>query len=226
MKRIILLFSAFIVTISLNAQEESKTYKNEIGLDATGFIRTIVNFNSDNQNYFPTYYLSYRRKFKPGNIRFAIGGNYDKRDIPAVFENDINAYYRSSKSFDARIGWEFKTELSRRWQVYYGMDVRPGFNYYYNDAQYWNGGYANGIETKTQVLGFAPLLGFRFKLTDRISLLTESSLSLNFEKTDTRRFYTPIDTTFPEIQDNKNPTTQAVYTSFLQPLSIFFTFDF
>jgi len=51
-----------------------------------------------------------------------------------------------------------------------------------NDAPYWNGGYANGYMTKSQIYGIAPLLGFRFLLNKRLSISTETSFSLTSNK--------------------------------------------
>lgn len=70
-------------TISATAQDSTaikapqKNYHNEFGLDATGFFRQFLSFNDQQFTsaylYSPTYYVTYRRYFKGGNIRFAIG---------------------------------------------------------------------------------------------------------------------------------------------------------
>lgn len=227
MKQFILFLLMGVFTTSVVGQETPKEYKNEFGLDGTGFIRSFLNVNIESAtyaNYQPIYYLSYRRKFKPGNIRFAIGGAYEQQDIPG-FQPDSMMFARNSYSIDLRIGWEFTNELSNKWQVFYGLDFRTSFSHSYNEARYYSGGYANGTESDHQILGIAPLLGFRFRITDRISLLTEASFSLNWTKSESRDFFTPVNSTYPELPDEEDPTTNSVYTSFRQPFSIFFVFD-
>lgn len=228
MKQVFLLLFMSAFAASAFGQEEPKEYKNEFGLDATGFIKSFLNFNAESisfgPNYSPIYYLSYRRKFKPGNIRFAIGGGYSQEDIPTSLYDSLK-FERNSHSIDFRIGWEFKNELGKRWQVYYGLDFRTSIAHSYNEATYYSGGYANGTESDRQVFGLAPLLGFRFRVTERISLLAEASFSMNWTKNDSRDFYTPLNSSYPERPDEEDPTTRSVYTSFSQPLSIFFVFD-
>ncbi len=227
MRPTLLLLFACIITVSAFGQEERKEYKNEFGLDATGFIRSILNFNIDptfQMPYAPTYYLSYRRKFKPGNIRFAIGGSYGREDVPSV-HSDTTMFQRNHSAINIRLGWEFTTELSKRWQAYYGLDLRATFTHSYNEVQFYNAGYANGRENRNEILGVAPLLGFRFRINDRISILAEGSFSLNWAKADRRDFFTPVNDTYPEKPDKNPPTIRSTYTLFAQPLSIFFVFD-
>lgn len=162
MKQFVLFLLMGVFTTSVVGQETPKEYKNEFGLDGTGFIRSFLNLNIESAtyaNYQPIYYLSYRRKFKPGNIRFAIGGAYEQQDIPG-FQPDSMMFARNSYSIDLRIGWEFTNELSNKWQVFYGLDFRTSFSHSYNEARYFNAGYANGTESDHQILGIAPLLGF------------------------------------------------------------------
>ena len=218
-----------VLTISAqDSTKKSKIYRNEFGVDATGFIKQFLNFNQGQfggNYYMPTYYLTYRRHFKCGNIRFAIGGDFTNEDLQPAFEQDSNKYHRSSYSFDARIGWEFFSNLGKRWQVFYGIDFKPTYSYYKNDAPYWNGGYANGTESKTEIYGIAPLLGFRFKLNDRISLTTETSYSINFATSSGRRYYIPVTSQYPPIPDEVSPKTKKMYSNFSQPVSLVLTFN-
>jgi hypothetical protein len=117
-------------TAQAQEQPNPATYHNEFGIDATAFIRQF--FNPDQQNistYEPVYYLTYRRHFKCGNIRAAIGGSFQSQEIPSAFADDKNEYEQHLHTINFRIGWEFYNNLSKRWQVYYGLDFRPGFYY-------------------------------------------------------------------------------------------------
>ncbi len=217
---------SFFASTAQETKDPFKPHNNEFGVDATGFIRQFFNFDvGGGSNYGPNYYITYRRHFGPGNLRFAIGGDYAAMDIPAGFPDDMNVYRSQSMSLDFRIGWEFKTELSKRWQVFYGLDFRPSFISGKDDASFFNGGYANGFETSSQNYGFAPLLGFRFRLTNRISLLTETSFAFNIQKISQRQYFTPVTSDYPALPDIKKENQKRVYTSYAQPLSVFITFD-
>lgn len=220
---ILLLSSGVIITRAQESSTNEKNYKNEFGIDVTGFVKQFINYNSNSTYYSPTYYLSYRRYFKSGNIRFAIGGNYLKGDNNTGI-NDQNQYKNISYSFNARIGWEFVNEISKRWQVFYGLDFRPEYSYTKNDMVYQNAGYANGSEIKSEIYGLAPLLGFRFKLTNRLSLLTESNFSINYQKNRQRVYYTPVSSAYPVIANPGSKKTEKIFTSFGQALSIYFVF--
>ncbi len=227
------LFSTIILAASLStafAQEtagDEKVYRNEFGIDATGFVKQFLNFNQGQfyTEYTPTYILTYRRHFKCGNIRFAMGGNFSSEDVPPSSADDLNKYHKNSHSYDARIGWEFSNELSKRWDVFYGMDFRPGCFCVQNDAAFWNAGYANGFEGKEQIYGVAPVLGFSFKLTERIHLETEASFSFDYSTSWERKYYTPTSSLYPELPDETTPRIKKIYTSFEQPLALIFTFD-
>jgi len=205
-----------------------KVYRNEFGLDATGFLKQVLNFSQQQQfstYYFPTYYLTYRRYFKCGNLRAAVGYDLLDAETPTGNPQDANKYRHVSHSVDSRIGWEFASELSKRWQVFYGLDLRPAYTYDKNDCRYSNGGYANGIETRTQIYSIAPLLGFRFRLGSRLSILTEASFSVNVQKNQERIYYTPTSSSsYPSKPDEPKTTTQKMFTSFGQPLSVFIVF--
>jgi len=214
-------------TFAQDSAATKKMYRNEFGIDATGFLKQFLNFNQQQQfsnSYFPTYYLTYRRYFKCGNIRFAAGGDFSNAEVPPAFTGDNNKYHNISQSVNARIGWEFVNELSKHWLVYYGFDFRPSTVYSKNDATFWNGGYASGRETKTQIYGLAPVLGFRFKITDRLSILTEASFSINTQKDIQRTYYTPVSSLYPAMPDDGPNTTKKIFSSFGQPLSIFIVF--
>jgi hypothetical protein len=209
------------------SQNESKQglYKNEFGIDATSFILRFLKFEFSEDQYIQTYYLTYRRLFEKGNLRSGIGGFIENKDLRSAFAEDINKYNYESFNLNFRIGWEWKNEFSKRWQVFYGCDFRPSYFHIKDDAPFWNGGYANGYEQEVTNFGIAPLIGFRFRLNDRLSLSTETSLSFNYQSENLMYFYTPVTSDFPPKKDIKTDPVTRVFTSFGQPLMIFLTFD-
>jgi hypothetical protein len=230
MKKALLTILTTVIIMTAFAQDTTKkvkVYHNEFGIDATSFIKQFFDFNTSafGNEYTPTYYLTYRRHFKYGNIRFAIGGSFSNYNQPDEYTGDTNKYYYHSYSVNARIGWEFINELSKYWQVFYGIDFCPSYSYIKNDGQYFNAGYANGYEDKSQIYGVAPLLGFRFRLSKRLSISTETSFTLNWEKDSSKNYYTPVSSQYPSIPTVINPKTKKTYSSYAQPISLFFTFD-
>jgi hypothetical protein len=200
---------------------------NEFGIDATGFLKEFLNIGSSSQYpeyYYPAYYLTYRRHFTAGNLRVAIGGDAYNNQIAPSFTNDSNKYYDKGYSLYAAIGWEFYDNLSKRWQVFYGMDFRTILVFDKNDYQSSNGYYANGTDMRTQIFALAPLLGIRFKLTKRLSILTETSYSINTEKDYTNTFYTALPGATPPAPASISQKLTKMYTSFSQPLSVFLDF--
>ena len=230
MKKIFLTLTLASLLLSGFAQDSLRTKprNNEFGIDATGFIKQFISLSISEypQYYSPTYYLTYRRHFKPGNIRFAIGGNYSSRDLSPAFAGDTNKYRAKSSGLDTRVGWEFYNNLGKRWQVYYGIDFTVSYSYSKNDAPYWNGGYANGSESRIQTYGLSPLLGFKFKILKRLSISTEASFIIYMQQTENRRYYIPVASGYPPIPDQVSPLTKNLSTSFTQPVSVFIAFDF
>ncbi len=221
-----------LIVVSFASGQDSasinKKYHNEFGIDATGFMKQFIYISNSQYGgpyYTPTYYLTYRRHLKPGNIRFAIGMGLKYQNVQSPLEEDQNNYNNSSFEFDARIGWEFCEKLSKRWEVFYGLDFRPTYLYEKNDVRYWNGGYANGYEQTSKTYSLAPLLGFRFKLNDRLSLTTEASFSVSHFENQSRNYFIPVTDQYPAKEDIVNPKNKGNYTNFTQPLFIIITFD-
>lgn len=221
----LILASTFFISFAQEAKP-TKIYHNEFGIDATGFLRQFLNFNQQSfGNYYPTYYFTYRRYTKCGNLRFALGGDFASQDVQPNITPDSNKYHYNSYSYDARIGWEFVNELSTRWQVFYGLDFRPSFTYYKNDAQFWNSAYANGLETKSKVVAISPLLGFRFRISNRMSLMTESCFSVIWQLNSEKKYFTPVSSQYPAMPDIIMPKNTRVFSNFSQPLSIMIAFS-
>jgi len=193
MKKVLLIFVLILIVLTSFGQDtitSTKPYKDEFGLDVTGLIQQflIINQGEYYVEYSPTYYLTYRRHFKPGNIRAAIGSAFENKDLSPTWTTDTNKYKSRSYSFDIRIGWEFINQLSKHWQIFYGFDFRPSYYYSKNDLVYWSSSYATGRESKNQIYAVAPLLGIRFKFSDRLSLTTEASFSVNYRNSWVRTY--------------------------------------
>ena len=207
--------------------EIDKFRHHELGVDVTGFIKYFTNIVNSEESVLPfsVYQFSYRFKMQRfGNVRFGAGGAYNEREFQNVFIQDSTIRKFMNNIVNVRIGWEYQSEISKRWQAFYGIDFRPGYGYLRNDAVQYNGGYVVGEETKIKVFGVAPLLGFRFKITPRLSLTSEASFSLSFQESTKRTYFVPLFDTVPP-QEEVSTTLKSTFGNFNAPLSIIMTFD-
>ena len=225
-----MILTAFLAfgALFFRAQDTLKPVRrNELGLDFTPLIKFYLNVgnNSTSLPYQPVYYLTYRYHFKKSNIRCAIGGDYADSEASSPYSGDTKTYHNTSHALYFRIGYERFENLSKRWQIFYGIDFRPSVIYEKNDAPYWNGGYANGVEDQTVSLGIAPLLGLRFRINNRVSILTESSYQLNKNNSWQKRYFIPVDNSYPAIPGSPKTKSQSVNTTFIFPMALVLTFD-
>ena len=226
MKRTIVLLALFIATLSVHSQEsntDKELFKHEFGIEATGFVKYILDFNNENMysNYTPTYFLTYRRHFDNGNLRMQLGGSFDFSDDSTddIYEENNQKLDRTTYFVKAKIGWEKEKDLGGRWQVFYGIDHWQ--RYYYHKSTYEREYYNQITKQKARNKYFAlsPLLGFRFNLSKRISISTETSLSFIYSVAKSEIYYDSSGTI-----EESNPESKSFSTSYNDPFQIFFTF--
>jgi hypothetical protein len=230
-KTIIVLLSTFTYQMGMtqNAQQNNDSFSyhhHELGLDGTSFIKQFLTFNNQSQAYFPLYYLTYRFHFKNNsNLRTAIGGKYKKENTKAPSSSDPNRAKDYEKSFDFRIGYELTKKLSKRWNAFYGMDLRPSVSHIKNDASGQINGYQRGTMTDIKQFGVAPLLGFKFEINSRVSLTTEASFSINYYEEFSHSYYKPLFDGVPPKPDDNKKDAYNWYSSLNQPLFIILVID-
>lgn len=225
MKKIsLIIISVFICRMAMSQTPKQKTdsikYRHEFGLDITNFIKT-----SQTQLYLPIYYLTYRYHFKKSNIRAAIGGAYKKTNAKSSTSNPVRLT-SIEKSIDFRVGYELVYKISKRFNMFYGLDFRPSITNNRKYNPYASSGYFQGTQTNTKIIGFAPLLGIKFKINDRISLTSEASFTLNYSEEFSKRIYKPISDQYPTKEDDFKNDYYYWYSNFNQPMFLIFTFDF
>jgi hypothetical protein len=209
-------------------------YRNEVGLDATAFIKNILDFDdASGPAYTPTYYITYRRYIGRGALRAGIGGGFSSGDREEAAEqtgsadNMTEAKYET-RQLEARLGYEFYTPLARRWQLYYGADARVARGHSRSEELSVSGvtETERTFESHLSSYGVAPLLGVRFRLTNRISLRTETSFAINrTNQENTARTRYSIPGTLPVNEQAIRSTVEGFSTSFQQPISVFINFD-
>jgi hypothetical protein len=173
----LLLLALLLLTVNSFAQNEdsSKVRRNEIGLDITSLIgRTAILsvYGYYPTDYEPTYYAYYRRNFDKIRLRAAAGG-----DLSSI---DLEQNNKKKLSLDYKIGAEFFSPISKRFELYYGLDLVGGkkensYNYEYYDE------YLYDVQLKTDYIGAAPFLGIRFQITDRMNMRVEMAMVVRQE---------------------------------------------
>ena len=191
LSKYLLIFSLVLPTMTM-AQTKKETKKNEIGTDITALIEQILNFNQSEfyTPYSATYQITYKRHFKGFSTRTGIGGGTYSEDVDNNFSEEV--FKRTSKKIDYRIGIEKPVELSKRWNFYYGLDFRHSISNARNDFNYQNGGWRYGSERKGSVIGFSPLFGLEFRISERIALQTEANFIAYFSKNTNQPIITKI----------------------------------
>ncbi len=226
-----ILISTFLVLVVIKGfgQTDSiiKKHKHELGADITGLFKQFFNLNA-NSYYSPIYFVSYRYHLKKSNIRFGVGGEYTKKFLgPFTVNGEEKAFYLTQSNFSFRIGYERISELSKKWQVFYGIDFRPTIAKYDNPSNYSNAGYINGSTSTSNNFGFAPLLGFRYRISTRLSIITEASFSFNIEKTSSQKTYISQDpVNYPSIPNGKKITATNISATFSSPIFLILVADF
>jgi hypothetical protein len=229
MKKLITL-TLLISTLNLLSQTDSSLLKHrhEVGVDITGLLSQFFNLYNSNTSINtpnPTYLITYRYHFSKSNIRFGVGGTYFRNPSTGYTVNgEPQTFYNTSTHFSIRIGYELVSELSKKWQAFYGLDFRPSIANDNNEAQYSQGNYIYGYKRNTTTYGLAPIIGVRFRINERVSITTEASFSYYVQNSTQIKTYISQNTTlYPPKPDDKSINTKTVSASFNQPLYLILT---
>lgn len=214
-----LFLSLLFVSYGQDSTAKAKVCRNEVGVDATAFLRQFMFNTYSSSSYFPTYYFTYRRHFKPGNLRFGFGLNFNTTDGPDIDHTDNQ--HEDNFELDARIGWEWVSDFHPRWQVFYGLDFRPSLRVNKTTRVDQSGDAQYSKDEIGEYYGLAPFLGFRFRCTRRFSLTTETSYSMIYSQ-----FTSKVTASESSSVPPKDEKGKRFYSRYTQPLSVVATFDF
>jgi len=145
------------------------------------------------------------------NLRFGIGGRNSSDSEGENYSQKINY----------RFGIEKPIDLGKRWSFYYGLDFIHNLTSDKNKVHFQNGGWQHGSKRKNSVMGFSPLFGIEFKLSNRVALQTEANFVAYFSKSSNQPLITPLSDNPPtvmpstELETNKNWGTGFNVPNFL-----------
>ena len=167
-----------ICTCALHSQTSDKAfYKHEIGLNVTELLNTVFNSNTTNDN--SIYTLIYRRRI---NEKKAIRTGFGIQIVQNSNDTDGGNGFRvlSSTNLNARVGFEWRTNISNKLDFFYGIDLLGG--YANSESTFFNfNGRIENISSITSI-GGGPLLGIQFHINDRMSISTETTLYYVFSR--------------------------------------------
>ncbi|MBI2968872.1 MAG: hypothetical protein HYY40_13815 [Bacteroidetes bacterium] len=182
MKRLITGIILFYCTLPVNGQDTtdivdtSRVY-HIIGMNTVNFINQIIY-----TGYQPfRYLLNYRIDFGQKAIRFGLGGDfrrYHRSQFPPFQE--VNRSY--SYSLTGRFGFEWKKEITGRWEFFYGPDqiIEWGKEKTIRKEN------ISGIETerisfyKEINIGVGATIGINFVINKRIFIGTETNIIVTY----------------------------------------------
>lgn len=169
------LLAGVVCGFTQNDTDENPFRKNEIGLNATSFVNSVVSLN-DNDLPVGNYLLNYRRYIKP---QFAWRMGMDARQGTS---SNPNFFESSSADFGLRLGFQWIKDITPKWQLLSGIDILGT----YEESEFVSRNTFSGTqvpvsrERTTTFKGFGygigPHIGVQYHINQRIGLFTESLL--------------------------------------------------
>ncbi len=175
MKPTLFLLALFCSILSFG-QSTDVAFKNEIGFNGSGFASNYLNFGGGVVSNNP-YLITYKRFFQNGAMRVGLNANGLRFDDNRFVNNSAD---QIDFSLDARVGYEWKSELSEKWSLIYGVDALYGVNNFTRKSyqNLWDGSklapVTNVSVNNNQTFGAGPIAGIEWAITNRIALYTEA----------------------------------------------------
>ncbi|HYG14532.1 MAG TPA: outer membrane beta-barrel protein [Bacteroidia bacterium] len=203
--------------------EEEETPRNQLGINATLFIKQFLTLSNTTQPLNNPFLITYKHNLANNVwLRAGVGATYDEsKNNP----NDGSPMSTSNNmTTNLRAGVEWQHGITKRWLFYNGVDA--GYNYNLSRIKTSTvGGFPPvpvEISTETEEFGFfgGPVLGIEFKINDKISFNAETTLYYTYSES-RRRETNPLFGQF-----NENRFTASSNFRIIVPTSLFFVFSF
>lgn len=174
---LILIFS-FLGLSGARAQQLCNTcvadslFRNVYTVNATAFVKQFLPHNSHSPFSYNPYLFMYKR----------YGGNHTFYRVSAAYNaiTNIDFFFGTSspKNADLGLGMEKRMPLTKRIEVYYGMDLQQGY------SRNFGTDFSFGIR-----YALAPLAGLEYFITPRIRVSTEASVAVFWASQNYFRMY-------------------------------------
>ena len=197
----------------------NKATRWEVGVNGTAFFKQFLTLNlsgsdSTKVTLETPYYIVAKFGLKKGIIRLGLGASLSS-------DNESNAKIADSKTvsnndFQLRLGYEKQKMVSKRCDVYYGIDLLGGLS---EKVISTNSSFDFiTLTDRSLTLGIAPVAGLRFHLWPNVMLSTETSVryrNISFSQTAEFSKNTDFNETGNKRSSNK--------IDFIAPTSIYVT---
>ena len=157
----------FIVVASSAFSQSAHRSKNDLGFNVTSLLSEVIGIGNQGDN--PVFNVSYRRKGNKSAIRLSAHVGYNKDN--SINEIDFSELSLNESDYRFRIGYEKMLDLSNKFKMLYGIDA---LGLYSSSISSSSTGLRNDVtEFK---FGGGPALRLEYKISERVSLMTESTL--------------------------------------------------
>jgi hypothetical protein len=208
-----LIIFLFILTSTLLSGQSTnrKVLKNDISVNITSILGNALSLTDEDAG--SPYGVSYRRINGTKAVRISINGFYDKTN---QVDQNFNIVNSSVYEVDFRIGYEKILNLSSKTNLMYGLDLLTAIRNERSEINAFNLGFSIIQEDKSLKYGLGPALRFEYKINDRVSFMTESTL------------YFTLGNAKTEVNDPNVPNTESDLSSLelSMPQAIFITIAF
>lgn len=163
----IILLCLFTLLAKDHFGQSAHKFKNDLGFNVTTLLSEVIGIG--NQGDSPVFNLTYRRKSKSAAFRVSAHVGFNKDNT--INEIDFTELDLTESDYRLRLGYEKMLDLSNKFKMHYGID---GLGLYSSSISSSSTGLSNDITELS--FGGGPAIRMEFKLSDRISLMTESTL--------------------------------------------------
>ncbi len=199
------------MVLKAQESEEATSYNNEFGLNVTGFANQFFSFNGNEAPQGP-YLFTFKKLDGDKAFRMGLGANVVTRS--GEDGNSVVPFNESILNLDLRLGAEKHHDISNRWLFTTGFDGLLSVAH----SKFESSNNFNDSEQKSTsfLLGLGPVVGVHFRINERISIGTESTLYLSY--TYTKRSF---DSGFPGSDDSDK--NSAINLNIAPPFALYFS---
>lgn len=224
-----LLYCLFLsCPLLLSAQTDeapARRMQNQVGFDATAFIKQFIVFNNFQILNTNPYAFNYKALWygQKGMTYMGARAGVGLQNSSSSSNPDENTHRTTSSShISARVGFERQHVITKSWYLYYGLDVMYSKLYDKSETVFKSHPSApNGFKTYSRGLqeskGAGPIMGIQFNINRRLCLSTEASFFLTET---TAKFKS--ESTFPGAQNQPEDVTKIESLGFILPTFINF----
>jgi len=177
----LIFLSAILWGQSDEVESSSKTFQQQIGTDLSPLFRNLFKPNSSSLLDAP--YIFILKSFRNNRaFRFGIGA-----DIRNEISKDNSEDKLLQSSLRVRVGFEKQKQVSKRWQINTGIDLKFAASKFDNNNN-------RSLNNDSKSIGLSPLLGVQFQLSPHLFLQTEAAFNLYYQ---VNSFDSSLDIIFP-----------------------------